>query len=415
MSSGTSIDAPINPTTESPANGLQNVIITDPSWYYLQAFAQSCLALPQTATDFTNLYGDFPGTDVSQVVSYFQALNSLATQFGNPAYYTSQGNAYLGAPTAPSDLLGSTMYSISAQNGSVFSAATGLGVNLAYALNQSLNSSLLGPSDDPNYRQLNQQLVYNFLTSTATQWGCQLFLDITTATATTLNGTLNTANTFSTNFTNSMNQNSGMAQVISNMLTYAQQQVSSDISSISQLTTDANALLSKYNTEMAIVDWTRNPGSVVPDLLVLGPFGGGIFFGVSAIIGNLIATDATKVLAEWNSVESTISSLSTDEAQKAAFIRDFMTFNASITQATASVQPLVNNITNIWNAFNSTLGLNVIQNIHDINPAYFDNYADIDNLIDLTLALTDWPNVASMAGNFQCSCMPQGQSGTASA
>lgn len=400
MSDGSSIAPPITPTDTHPGNGLQNVTITTPAWFFLQAFSQSSLALPQTADDFTSRYGSFPGANVDELVSYFQALNNLAGQFGNPNYYFSQGSGFLSNPTGPSDIMGSTFYALGAINNSVFSAAANIGSNLAPALSANLEA---GTSDNPG---VNQQTVYNFLNGGSSTLGVPSLMESTSGAATLTNNAITALNSFGQNFASCANQFPGMATMIDSMLTYAGSLESVDAALIAQLTTDAAALLKKYNEEMAVVDWTRNPGSVLPDIALFGPFGGGILFGISAIVGNLIAKDAQNVLSEWNAFEAQIQSLETADAQKALFLRDFSNFNTSITLAALSIPDLQANLASIYSTFSFTLGQNFLATIETLNPVYFKDYDSINNLLDLTTAISEWPTVQDMTGNFFLTCLP---------
>ena len=84
----------------------------------------------------------------------------------------------------------------------------------------------------------------------------------------------------------------GAFDQINNMLGVASFTVGVDAAAMNALRNQANDLLDKYNREMAFVKWESDPKSLLPEVGLLGPFGGGMTFGILAIVGNIPAKAA---------------------------------------------------------------------------------------------------------------------------
>jgi hypothetical protein len=389
MSSQTALVPPIHPTMENQNLDISAMILVDPSWFYLQAFAHSCLQLPASGDEFRAKYGDFP-YDVDSLCAALQGLRDVGTAFGDCIQRYEQGNNFVAASTPPADLLGQCVYAMGAfDQPSVFWAATAYW-NLVNIVGNNLHSP-----DDPNYNAYNKQQVLGALNDPSA-YGYPGWVDVSQQTENAWQTLTNNALAFRDQLGTVNGQLQGAFDQINEMLGVASFTVSVDAQAIIALRNQANDLMDKYNREMAFVNWESDPKSLLPEVGLLGPFGGGMTFGILAIVGNILAKDAENLKTQWNAVQSSIASLAQEEAKKANFINDFSNLAGAVSRAWDESSALLLAIENIRGAFN-VLGLKpgAISSYDD-----FQTYDVISDLLDLPTANAEWQQIQQIAGNF---------------
>ena len=392
----TSLAPPIYSTPEK-AQSIANVLIVDPNFYYLQAFASSCMALPTTTTDFTARYGSFPGVDLDAILAFFQSMNDIGTMFGNVG---SLGNTYLQSPNMPASLLGQCNYAMAAVGySSVFSAATNFG-GIVSELEEFMQANLEG-SDVPDYNGKNQRMIVDFLNNGGEKRDLPKWVDVVISIRDTLVGVRENFQAYGTKYDAVLSQNQNAINQLPAALEFAQGMMVLDGAQMTSMLALAQSLLDQYNKDMAYVDWTRDPQNLLKDIALFGPFGS-VVFGIAAIAGAKVELDAQGLLDEWNQVEAAISRLEEADAQKVRFVRDLTGLTAALDQAKGAIESMCNSLRNIEGSLYVPLG-----NIASYNLIFFDNTAEINDLLEIPQAIAGWDLVKRLAEQFPNTCLAQ--------
>lgn len=392
----TSLAPPIYSTPEK-AQSIANVLIVDPNFYYLQAFASSCMALPTTPYDFMLSYGPFPGVDIDAIAAFFQSMNDIGTTFGNVA---SLGTTYLQSPNMPASLLGQCNYAMAAVGySSVFSAATNFG-SIVSELEEFMQANLEG-SDVPDYNGKNQRMIVDFLNNGGEKRDLPKWLDVVISIRDTLVGVRENFQAYGTKYDAVLSQNQNAINQLPAALEFAQDKMVLDGAQMTSMLALAQSLLDQYNKDMAYVDWTRDPQNLLKDIALFGPFGS-VVFGIAAIAGTKVELDAQGLLDEWGRVESAIMRLGDADAQKVRFVRDLTGLTAALDQAKGAIESMCNSLRNIEGSLYVPLG-----NIASYNLIFFDNTAEINDLLEIPQAIAGWDLVKRLAEQFPNTCLAQ--------